>query len=510
MVMMPQDGEGSAGGALPDQAASEVSDDPLLRAAAAIPDPTPSEVQAFAAGRVRTELAADAVIAKRYRLERELGRGGMGVVWEATHLITRRRVAIKFVLGPGHVHEDLRRRFYREARAASAANHPNVIEVLDVFELDDGTPVMVMELLSGETLREKIAREGRLSVEATASILLPVVAAVGTAHALGIVHRDLKPENVFLCKGAGRGVSVKVLDFGVAKLTSLAGPDGPGEGASESDSITRTGSTLGTPCYMAPEQATGDKDVDARADVWALGVVAYECLAGARPVEGSGIGQVVMKLMTDGIKPLDEVVRGLPPEVTALVMRMLTRARADRVQDLREVEGVLARHGTPKAATVDTQSPHSVPIAPRRTHGRSLIALGAAVALGLAGFVASRVAGTAPASTVSGSAPEATMTSVAPPSPAVIPQLAAVREVDTAQPELPSAIASTRTSRPLAHTPGAARPPTVGTQRAAPSKDDGAAAASSRPSPSAAVAPRALDTTSSDPDPGGLADKPPF
>jgi serine/threonine-protein kinase len=508
MAMMPQDGEGSAGGAPPDHASSEVSDDPLLRAAAAIPDPSPSEVGAFVAGRARTELAADAVIAKRYRLERELGRGGMGVVWEATHLITRRRVAIKFVLGPGHVHEDLRRRFYREARAASAANHPNVIEVLDVFELDDGTPVMVMELLSGETLREKIAREGRLSVEATASILLPVVAAVGTAHALGIVHRDLKPENVFLCQGAGQGVSVKVLDFGVAKLTALVGLDDPGGDASESDSITRTGSTLGTPCYMAPEQATGEKDIDARADVWALGVVAYECLAGARPVEGSGIGQVVMKLMTDGIKPLDEVVRGLPPEVTALVMRMLIRARADRVQDLREVEGVLARYGTPKAATVDTQSPHSVPVAPRRAHGRSLIALGAAGALGLAGFLGSRVTGTGPASTVaSASVRGATITTDAPPPPAVAPR----REVDPAQPELPSAIAFTGTSRPAANAPSAARPPTVGTQRAAPSKTNGAAAASSsRPLPPAAAPPRALDTTSSDPDPGGLADKPPF
>ncbi len=501
--MMPQDRESGAGGGPPDHASSEVSDDPLLRAAAAIPDPSPSEVRAFAAGRARPELVAGEVVAKRYRLERELGRGGMGVVWEATHLITRRRVAVKFVLGPGHVHENLRRRFYREARAASAANHPNVVEVLDVFELDDGTPVMVMELLSGETLRERLAREGRLSIEATASILLPVVAALGTAHALGIVHRDLKPENVFVCKGEGQSVSVKVLDFGVAKLTAL---DEPGE-ASESDSITGTGSTLGTPCYMAPEQATGDKDIDARADIWALGVMLYECLAGARPVEGSGIGQVVMKLMTDGIKPLHEVVSGLPPDVTALVMRMLIRVRADRVQDLREVEGVLARYGTSGPVTVYTGAPLSVAAAPRRRPARSMIALGAAGALGLAWLLGSRVAGTGPAPTAgAGFTPEGALASAPPASPALAPP----RAVDiTVASALPAASASAGALRPAPDGSDAARSPRIGVSKAVPSKGN-VLAVSSSSSPLASAAPaRALDT-SSRPDPGGLAEKPPF
>ena len=503
--MMPQDREGGASRGPADHASSEVSDDPLLRAAAAIPDPSPSEVQAFGAGKARPELVAGEVVAKRYRLDRELGRGGMGVVWEATHLVTRRRVAIKFVLGPGHVHENLRRRFYREARAASAANHPNVVEVLDVFELDDGTPVMVMELLSGETLRERLAREGRLPIEATASILLPVVAALGTAHALGIVHRDLKPENVFVCKGAGQSVSVKVLDFGVAKLTAL---DEPGEGASESDSITGTGSTLGTPCYMAPEQATGDKDIDARADIWALGVIVYECLAGARPVEGSGIGQVVMKLMTEGIKPLDEVVSGLAPDATALVMRMLIRVRGDRVQDLREVEGVLARYAAAAPLTVHTGAPLSVPAVPRRGPGRSMIALGAAGVLGLAGFLGSRVAGTGPAPTAgAGSAPGATIASAPPAAPALAPP----RSVDPAAAASPSASASAAISRPSPEGSGALRPPRIGVTRASPSKSTGlAAAASSTPLPPAAAPAPALDTTPSEPHPGGLADKPPF
>ena len=172
-------GTSQASGTAPDPP-SQASGDSFLRAAAQISELTPSEAQGIA-GPARGDLVAGAIMGGRYRLERELGRGGMGVVWEATHQVTRRRVAMKFVLGPSHLRADLRRRFMREARAASAANHPNVVDVLDVFELDDGTPVMVMELLSGETLREKIVRERTLSLEATASILVPVAAAVGTA-----------------------------------------------------------------------------------------------------------------------------------------------------------------------------------------------------------------------------------------------------------------------------------------------------------------------------------------
>ena len=149
----PAGDRASDDGTLPSPAAessevpSSASGDSFLREAAQVSEPTPSEVAGFAAGPARAGFLAGEVVAKRYRLDRELGRGGMGVVWEATHLITRRRVAIKFVLGPAHQRADLRRRFLREARAASAANHPNVVEVHDVFELDDGTPVMVMELL---------------------------------------------------------------------------------------------------------------------------------------------------------------------------------------------------------------------------------------------------------------------------------------------------------------------------------------------------------------------------
>jgi eukaryotic-like serine/threonine-protein kinase len=312
------------------------SDDSLLRAAAHVDEPPLSAVHAYAAGAPRAHLAAGAVIAKRYRLERELGRGGMGVVWEATHLVTRRRVAIKCLLGPPYREARRHQRFLREARAASAVPHSNVVEIFDLFELEDGTPVMVMECLAGETLRTKIDRDRRMSLETAVSILLPVVAAVATAHSLGVIHRDLKPENIFLTKGPAGEDGVKVLDFGVAKLLSRDDEE-PG-----TDTLTNSGAILGTPCYMAPEQAAGDKDIDERVDIWALGVIAYECLAGERPVNGSGVGQVVMRLMTAGIKPLDQAVPGLPSPTASVVMRMLSVARGDRPR-LHEVEEAFAR-----------------------------------------------------------------------------------------------------------------------------------------------------------------------
>jgi eukaryotic-like serine/threonine-protein kinase len=287
------------------------------------------------------DLASGAVIARRYRLEHQLGEGGMGAVWAATHLLTRRKLAMKFIRGPVHLKPELRRRFLREARAASAVNHANVVQIHDVFELDDDTPVMVMDLLEGETLARRLARDRQLSVEETARLLLPVVSAVGTAHTRGIVHRDLKPENVFLERTEDGEQIVKVLDFGIAKLTF--GAADPDEGL-----VTGTGTALGTPCYMAPEQCFGEKDVDHRADTWAIGVMLYELLAGCRPIEGDAVGQIVKSMMTSSITPLEVLAPGIPSDLAALVKSMLARERDKRPDDLREVHEVLARHCTVK------------------------------------------------------------------------------------------------------------------------------------------------------------------
>jgi serine/threonine-protein kinase len=250
---------------------------------------------------------------------------------------------MKFLRDSVRGRPELRQRFLREASAASALKHPNAVEILDIFDFAESSPVMVMELLQGETLADKLDRDQRLSMEETAALILPVVSAVGTAHALGIVHRDLKPENLFLLEQPA-AARVKVLDFGIAKLTSeyhLA------RGMSRMQ--TDAGSLLGTPHYMAPEQASGEVPVDHRADVWSIGVILYECLSGTRPIEGENLTQVVSRLMSAGIIPLERLAPELPPEVTALVAQMLARDPSRRPGGLREVAKVLARHARSSA-----------------------------------------------------------------------------------------------------------------------------------------------------------------
>ncbi len=266
----------------------------------------------------------------------------MGEVWAATHTVTLREVALKFLKVDEGTLPVMRRRFVREARAAAAVQHPNVIAVHDVFELDDGTPVMVMDLLSGEPLAERLSREGALGMAETARIMAQVVSAVGSAHEAGIVHRDLKPENIFVVRTGDGEIEVKVLDFGIAKLSG-------GTELGQTGNITGTGAVLGTPYYMALEQAYGEKDVDHRADVWSLGVILYECLSGKRPVTGDNFGQIIKHLTHDTIPPLAQVAeaQGMPPipeDVSAVVGRMLQRRREDRPEDLREVLEVLRRY----------------------------------------------------------------------------------------------------------------------------------------------------------------------
>jgi eukaryotic-like serine/threonine-protein kinase len=276
-----------------------------------------------------------AVVRERYRLERQLGQGGMGFVWSATELTSGRSVAMKFLRSTVNGHIEMRRRLLREARAAGAVNHPNVVEVEEVFELDDGTPVLVMALLHGETLRCRLKREENLSIEACAEVLLPVVSAVGTAHALGVIHRDLKPDNVFLCKEDDHE-RVKILDFGIAKL--------PGSDDADEGIITAEGATIGTPCYMSPERAFGEQDIDHRADIWSIGVMLYEALTGGRPVEGINLGQVLTRFTTGCITPIQALVPDLPADLVMLVSRMLARDIAERPADLREVFSVLSKH----------------------------------------------------------------------------------------------------------------------------------------------------------------------
>ncbi len=282
--------------------------------------------------------AAGELVAGKYRLERVLGEGGMGTVWVASHAITRAKVAIKFLKPEYAKRLDVVHRFIREARAAVAVRHPNVVAIHDVLQLEDGTPAMVMDYLRGESLATKLSREHKLSAETTAQLIVPALGAVSAAHALGIVHRDLKPDNLFIAI-EGDSAAIKVLDFGIAKLTATEGE------AATTGALTKTGSVLGTPYYMSPEQAFGEKDVDYKTDIWAFGIILYECLTGRRPTEGDNLGQVFKIIATEAIAPPKSHEPSIPAEIDILVMQMLAKDRKARTASLNDVREVLARHG---------------------------------------------------------------------------------------------------------------------------------------------------------------------
>ena len=276
-------------------------------------------------------LEAGAVVAKAYRLERVLGEGGMGVVWAAVEIATGRAVALKFLRAEREADPKNQQRLLREARAAMGVAHPNIARVEAVLETDAGVPFMVMELLQGESLRALLTRRGMLGAPECARIMVQVVDAVAAAHASGVVHRDLKPENIFLVNQT----DVRVLDFGIAKRIASA------EGEAQSASLTSAGMLLGTPLYMAPEQIFGDEDIDARADVWSLGIILYECLAARRPTDGDGFGPIIKRITTGELEPLERARPGLPGRIPRLVGRMLSRKKEER-PELEEIREVLA------------------------------------------------------------------------------------------------------------------------------------------------------------------------
>ncbi len=324
--------------------------DSLLRAIARAPT-VPVLVTRTPSGRELIAFKPGDIVAQRFRLVRVLGEGGMGVVWAATHLVTRKPVALKFLKPSGVDDAARRQRFSREARAACAVRHPSVIHVHDVLELEDGFPVMVMDLLRGESFAERLLRERTLSLAETAQIMVPVCEAVAAAHSLGIVHRDLKPENIFLAEEHG-AIQVKVLDFGIAKLTAADGD------AARSGTPTGLGTILGTPYYMAPEQMFGD-EVDHRADLWAVGVILYEALAGVRPTEGENLAQIIRIVTTESIVALGHRVPDLPTPILELVSRLLQLSRDARPTDLRDVVEILRAHTTSMSKAF--QTPYSKP-----------------------------------------------------------------------------------------------------------------------------------------------------
>ena len=291
----------------------------------------------------RRSLAEGALVGGRFRVERLIGRGGMGEVYSARHVTTGKEVALKLIhtaSGSGKEHV---RRFMREARAATAIEHPNVIEVFDVFEEADGTPVMVMELLKGEPFSAYRQRVGALRLHEVARTLLPVVRALKAAHDKGIVHRDLKPDNVFLAM-TGDVRTPKLLDFGIAKMLdpTKIGSDTEGQ-------HTSTGSILGTPHYMSYEQAMSDKQVDHRTDIWSMGVMIFEALTGRRPMTYETLGEMYTAFLQGTVPPIRDYLPDLPADVATVIDHCLAKERAGRLDDLGPLIDVLARYTDPSA-----------------------------------------------------------------------------------------------------------------------------------------------------------------
>ncbi|HEU5073692.1 MAG TPA: protein kinase [Polyangiaceae bacterium] len=275
------------------------------------------------------------LVAGKYRLTRLLGRGGMGSVWEGVHNTLGTRVACKFIETEYADSDEARSRFENEARAAASLRSKHVVEVYDHGVAADGRPYIVMEFLQGEPLDKRLERSGRLTVAEAASVITHVARALSKAHSAGIVHRDLKPENIFLVWDDEDSEDIaKVVDFGIAKFTDKS---------NVISSSTRTGSVLGTPYYMSPEQARGLRTVDYRSDLWSLGVITFRCVTGRLPFEGEALGDLLVKLCTAPVPLPSQLLPGLPPAFDAWMARALSRDPEGRFPDARAMAQALAQ-----------------------------------------------------------------------------------------------------------------------------------------------------------------------
>jgi serine/threonine protein kinase len=269
-----------------------------------------------------------------YEVVRELGCGAFGTVYEAVRHPLRKRVALK-VLNPEMLATpEANTRFLREAETAAQLHHPHIVDVYDLGTVG-AVPFLAMELLVGETLEDRIEREGRLAVDTTVDLLLPVLSAVAAMHEAGYIHRDLKPANVFVTQGP-HGDHPKLLDFGIVKVRD------------HDIALTRTASLLGTPSYMAPEQVREAKDIDARADVWSLGVMLYVCVTGVVPFAGSSMFETFEQIMHGPLVPPGKRVGGVPGGFDAVVLRALKRESSARTATARELGRALLPYASPE------------------------------------------------------------------------------------------------------------------------------------------------------------------
>lgn len=272
-----------------------------------------------------TEVHPGQILGGKFRIEQVLGRGGMGVVVAATHLQLDQRVALKFLLPEALANKEAVRRFEREARAAVKIKSEHVARVTDVGTLDTGAPYMVMEFLNGVDLGEYLEKTGPLPFHEAADYLLQACEAIAEAHALGIVHRDLKPANLFRIIRSDGTPSIKVLDFGISKVTN--GSDA---------AMTQTTSMMGSPYYMSPEQMTSARSVDERTDIWALGIILHELLSGKVPYQGETIPEICVQVLQNPPPRLSDVRPDTPTDVERIIDKALAKNRDHRYSSVAE------------------------------------------------------------------------------------------------------------------------------------------------------------------------------
>src|SRR4029078_12245740 len=268
-----------------------------------------------------------------YKITAKLGEGGMGVVYLAEHPVIGKKVAMKAIPPELSKNSHVVSRFVTEAKAVNQIGHEHIVDIADFGNTPDGEFYFVMEYLQGESLSDRLRRETRIDVDAALSITAQIADALNASHEQGIIHRDLKPENIFLCVNRGPGRDfVKVLDFGLAKLTLSD---------QKVSHKTRTGSVMGTPYYMSPEQCEGKIEIDHRADIYSLGVLLFEMLTGKVPFGGDGYGEIIVKHVTMPPPSVRSINGELPEELDLILYRALAKDRDQRFQTMAELEAAL-------------------------------------------------------------------------------------------------------------------------------------------------------------------------
>src|SRR5436190_377382 len=276
-------------------------------------------------------LSTGDVIDGKYRIVRLIGEGGMGAVYEGENIRIHRTVAIKVLHAGVAENQDAVQRFEREAQAAGRIGSEHIVEVLDLGNLPDGDRFMVMEFMDGDSLSARIQARGRLTAQETYPVARQILEGLAAAHGAGIIHRDLKPDNVFLLKSrGGQADFVKLLDFGISKFSMLSGESG--------FSMTRTGAVMGAPYYMSPEQAKGAKGMDQRADLYAIGVILYECVTGRVPFNADTFNELLFKIVLETPQPIEQVVPDSDADFNRIIQKAMAREPGLRFQSSQEFQ----------------------------------------------------------------------------------------------------------------------------------------------------------------------------